>query len=406
MSITRKTVYALLIIATCISYLFLWAGLSNIVTSCLIYFSVFYTLYFLLSLLFKRKFTPNWRVLFVSSCVSLLILEIGLRIGTDKYHSYPERNGSFWYNCPFAKIRMKNFIQSFDEDDVRLLIGQKSVTLIEQNSEFSYPHAFNSMGFRDQELELSNINSKLVIAGFGDSFTEGVGAPQDSTWVKLLDGELNDCSDNLLTVNAGRNDSDIIYESYKLKHLVAKTFMPELAVFVINTSDIHDLIVRGGVERFVSKNKIVHRAGPWWKYLYSFSYSWRAIAHEIMDVNWALYNEKDYSRLESQAKDLIYSTIINDIVPFTEEHNIQTLFVFGPMEHELLEDSFAFTDLSADLARQHVNVLDLHPVIQKLSKENVDYYWDIDLHCNSQGYLLWSKAIAAEIREKSLINCE
>jgi len=77
------------------------------------------------------------------------------------------------------------------------------------------------------------------------------------------------------------------------------------------------------------------------------------------------------------------------------------------MEYELDEGhSFAFTDLAADLEQSGVNVLNLHQHFAKFSGVGKNYYWDIDMHCNSQGYLLWSKAIASEIKEKELINCD
>ncbi len=403
----RKVLYILLIVATMVSYLFLWTGLYSIITSGLIYVSIFYFFHSLLSLLLKNRFSATWRLLFLSTCLSLMILDVGLRIGTDKYQSHSERNGSFFlYYCPFTIIRLENFARSLADEDIRLYVQKKSETRIENSSEFSYAHTINSLGFRDEEPELTNIDSNFTIVGFGDSFTEGVGASQDSTWVKLLEDDLKNCKNKLLTVNAGRSGSDIIYESYKFQHLVAKKFKPKLVVFAINTTDIRDLILRGGAERFVSKDKIVYRDGPWWKYLYGFSYVWRVIAHEIIGVDWTLYSEEDRSRMERDAKDLISTTICNDIVPFAKTHNIQTLFVFTPMEYQLDEDSFGLTELSSSLQEDGINVLNLHAEFSRFSDGNTDYYWDINKHCNAQGYLLWSKAIGAEIRQQGFIDCK
>ena len=402
----RKLVYAIMLIGTGLSYWFLWLGVSNIVSSVIIYGLFFFLLHVFLRREIGMRFSTNGRVLFLSVCLSVMILELGLRIVTEKYQTHSERRGSFWYQCPFTSIRLETFARSFTDEDVRLHVSQKSVTLTDENSEFAYAHTFNSFGFRDEEIELSNINSEFVIAGFGDSFTEGVGTHQDSTWVKLLEGDLKSCMYKLRTVNVGSSASDIIYEAYKFKHLVAKTHKPELAVFAINTTDINDLIIRGGFERFVARDRIEYRHGPWWKYLYSFSYVWRVFAHEIIGVEWTLYTKETYKKLEEEANNLICSTIIDEIIPFAKDHNIQTLFVLTPYEHELDEDSFAFTDLSADLEQSGVNVLNLHKEFAKFSKQGQNYYWKIDMHCNSQGYLVWSKAIAATIMEKELINCD
>ncbi|MBP9151676.1 MAG: hypothetical protein KBF73_05295 [Flavobacteriales bacterium] len=249
------------------------------------------------------------------------------------------------------------------------------------------------------------IDSSFTIVGFGDSFTEGVGAPLDSTWVRMLDKQLKECRSDLLCVNAGTSGSDIVFETYKFKHLILETYKPDLVIFSINNSDINDLVVRGGFERFASNNRIVFRHGPWWKYLYNFSYVWRFIAHDIMGVGWSMHTKEEDDILEAVAKDLIYSTIVNEIVPFAKDHNIITLFVFTPLEQDLDKDSFVFTELAADLEKHDINVLNLHQTFSKSHEMDKDYYWKIDRHCNSRGYLVWSKAISADIRGKGLINC-
>jgi len=254
------------------------------------------------------------------------------------------------------------------KNDIRLFVGPPNRTDREKKPEFSYEHSFNTIGLRETDLDKVKIDSSFTIAGFGDSFTEGVGAPYDSTWVKLLSNQLKSCRTNLLCVNAGRNGSDIIYETYKFKHLILETYKPQLVIFSINTSDINDLIVRGGNERLVSENNVVYRDGPWWKYLYSFSYVWRVIAHEIIGVEWTFYTKSVYEKLEEEAKKLIYSTITDEIIPFAKNQKIQTLFVLTPMEYELDEGhSFAFTDLAADLEQSGVNVLNLHQHFAKFS---------------------------------------
>ena len=403
---TRKVVYALLTITICLVYWFLWLGLSNIISSLIIYTSIFFAFHILLGKAFGARLTTNGRVLFTSICLSIIILELGLRTTTDKYQSYSERNGSFWYACRFSKIRLENLILQFNQDDLRLYVSGKSTTYIDQKPEFSYHHTFNSNGLRNEEICTEKIDSSFVIVGFGDSFTEGVGAPQDSNWVALLEDDLTRCKGNLLAVNAGKNGSDIVYEAYKLVHLIHQAYKPRLVIFSINTSDIGDLIDRGGGERFVAKDKVVYKDGPWWKYLYSFSYVWRAFVHEVVGVELSLYSKEAYQKLEKEAKNLIYSTIMNEIVPFARDNNIQTLFVFTPGEHELDNDSFALAELSAELANQEINVLNLHKDFSNFSDSNTDYYWDIDGHCKSQGYLLWSKAIANEIEQQGLIKCD
>jgi hypothetical protein len=53
---------------------------------------------------------------------------------------------------------------------------------------------------------------------FGDSFTEGVGTSQDSTWPELLENNLRlSTNHNIEVMNFGSNGSDPIKELYKFK---------------------------------------------------------------------------------------------------------------------------------------------------------------------------------------------
>ena len=384
----------------------LWLGSANIFTALLIYGYTFYGIWLILRYKYKNAFNENRTLLFWAVCVSTITLEIGLRYATTQYHSYPEKNGALNYVCPFAKIRAENLARSTIQDDVGVYTGPITMSRIESKREFAFEHRYNSFGLRDKEPNQAQLDSSFVVVGLGDSFTEGAGAPADSSWIKLLSAQLSTCNPRILTVNAGISGSDIVYEAYKLKKLIQPNYKPALAIFAINTSDITDVVIRGGFERFVSKNQVAYRQGPWWKYLYSFSFIWRAIAHEFLGVDWSLYSNDNRALLEEDAKEIMYATIVDEIIPFAKNNNIQTLFVFTPMEYEIGNEHFALTDLSKKLAKRGVNVLNLNEDFSKYSKENVDYYWDIDMHCNSQGYLLWSKAIADNIRKQGLTDCD
>lgn len=398
-----KLVFGLMCI---LSFALLWGGVTNSISSLLIYSSIFLILHRLINQILGDSFSPNGRILFWSVFISVLILELGLRHTIDNYKSYSERNGSFSYYCPYSKARLESIANPFFKIDARLFTKPPNRQLVEVKPEFSYKHSFNSFGLRSPEPNHRKVGGRVVIAGLGDSFTEGVGTSEDSTWVSLLQNQLKGyCCKPLVTVNGGTAGSDIVYEAYKLKHLIVPVYSPDLVVFAINASDIYDLIIRGGKERFVSDSEVVYRDGPWWKYIYSFSYIWRMIAHELIGVNWSMYTEFEYQKLEADAIELIYSTITKEVIPFANNHGIRVLFVFTPMEYELDKKSFQFTDLSGNLANAGVNVLNLHKEFSKYRDGNMDYYWKIDLHCNSQGYLLWSKAIGYEIRKQGLIDC-
>jgi len=60
-----------------------------------------------------------------------------------------------------------------------------------QAQEFDYEIRTNSLGFRDIEHPLSKPPGELRIMAIGDSFTEGMGAKFEQTWLNQLGRTLN-----------------------------------------------------------------------------------------------------------------------------------------------------------------------------------------------------------------------
>ncbi len=53
--------------------------------------------------------------------------------------------------------------------------------------EFRYTRMSNNLGLSEENIPEVKPANEFRIIGLGDSFTEGVGAPYDSTWVKQLE---------------------------------------------------------------------------------------------------------------------------------------------------------------------------------------------------------------------------
>ena len=84
----------------------------------------------------------------------------------------------------------------------------------------------------------------------GDSFTEGVGTTEDSTWLKQLEHMLNADPHRFYdytTLNGGAHGSDLIF-SYELLSGCLLKYHPDMVILNLNSTDIGDIVTRGTAE--------------------------------------------------------------------------------------------------------------------------------------------------------------
>ena len=119
--------------------------------------------------------------------------------------------------------------------------------------EYRYPRIINSWGVSDKEWDLDIAEGKIRILYIGDSFTQGDGAPADSTYPVFLEPLLLKDSLNVEVMNAGVCGSDPYFELNLFKYKLAP-FNPDVLIFSISRPDFtQDIAVRGGLERFDPK---------------------------------------------------------------------------------------------------------------------------------------------------------
>ncbi len=396
----KVIVITLVIMALVRSFTLLYIGKANVITCILMYSFIFWSGHFILTKIFSEWKTSNWRITYWSIFCSLLILELGLRYVVKAHLSYSEANGRFNYQCPYDQVKGQNFKAAYQKKDVRLMRGPLSDSVFKSNQEFSYLHTYNSKGLREKEISTTQLDTSFVVMAMGDSFTEGFGTPADSTWVNLLADLLRDDIPNILPVNAGFSGSDVVFEAYKLKHLLYDIYQPDLVILTINESDIYDIIVRGGKERFISAQKLQYNSGPTWKYLYSFSHVFRLVVHRVFQVRWHFYTDKGYEKAFAKTKNIILKCITEDLVPFSEENQFDLLIVFTPMEFELRKRSFHLSEIYDELEKVDSSlVLNMYDAFLEMQESDYQqYYWPIDLHCNPKGYLKWAEVMAKQLK--------
>ncbi|MBS1687039.1 MAG: hypothetical protein JSS76_20045 [Bacteroidetes bacterium] len=320
-----------------------------------------------------------------------LLLEVSLRIkgGCD---TFGERTGISGYRSVYA----------IDGPTQRQWYFVHHQPVYWKGKEFTHAWTPNNEGFNDRNFAVSKSKRRIMVVG--DSFVQSMGADQDSTLPKQIERIINRDQPDIPTEvwNCGSAGSDPVYE-YRLYHDLLLKYQPDMAVVVINGSDVNDVVVRGGFERFLPDSTVRYHAGPWFEPLYARSYIVRSFARNVLGYNWQLIPGAELPARTERANAILTATL-DSFVALCKEKNIHLLFCFHPMRAEALGyGSYQMRPLLAHCYAQHLPYVDMvsdmthkgysDPQIEEL-------FWPIDGHCKNKGYLylaeLISKAIEAQ----------
>ena len=262
--------------------------------------------------------------------------------------------------------------------------------------EFTWDAATNSQGFFDHEWQIPKKKS-VRIACIGDSFTQGVGAVvADSSYPALLGALLSDKAE---VMNLGVSGSDPIFGAMVLKQVVLP-YHPDIVTLTVNGTDINDVVVRGGMERFGADGKTHFRQAPWWEGLYAHCYLFRLIMFEIggIDGNTHLTQQ---ALQEEQFKSLtVLESALDQIHGLCADQHIRLIIVFHPDESEVKENRMRCEPIMRYCQGKGYEVLDGLAAFKKLGmnpRNAHQYFWMQDAHNNRFGYEFLAKALKQEI---------
>jgi len=350
----------------------------------------------------SKSSKSNYKLFIAILILSLFASELILKYVVKMNLSYLERNGGFYYNSMYKRRPWDNFKLKYfqKEEDIQVATHPHGLSGINTTSEYSYKHTYNSLGLRDVEPKAND--SLYTIIGLGDSFTEGVGSSQDSTWLKLFEMNLirSGMGSNSQCINAGIGASDPVSELLLFKRKLTK-FRPKMVIVCINNTDVTDIIVRGGKERF-HDGTVSYAKGPWWEFFYSFSYIFRAIAHSFFKIDYLFLTEKQYCVEERKAQKIIEDCISNDFKTLAKNGHFKLIVVLSPMQYELEQKRFLIQPLSDYFTMDStLQTIDLYKEYTLAHNERginyKDLYWKIDLHHNSKGYQLWADILSEKL---------
>lgn len=240
--------------------------------------------------------------------------------------------------------------------------------------------------------------NKTVIFALGDSFTEGVGASGENTWLRHFEDLINsDSSSNYFTINCGLSGLDPIYSFVILEH-ISSFIKPDYVILSIGTNDIYDIMYRGGFERFV--NGIVeYKSVPIKSYFYAFSYIYRSIAHVIYDYPSFFMNQEKFQSELILASNILYDAI-EKYSKFSKENDAKLLIQFFPDHKETNSGKYIFEEFTEIVLSTKNNddlwVLDLLESFNNLGIDSTKadkLYWQTDGHFNKKGNRIWSEIL-------------
>lgn len=362
----------------------------------LLIFSVylFYLLMFFIVRMFHLSMNlAHLKMIFVSIGVSLVFVEIFMIITGTMSTSW-EKN-TFFFNKSSYNFENNSWYYVRHSDRVI------------SNDEFCHSRKINSEGLSDKEHKIQKDENEFRIMAIGDSFTEGDGAHKDSTWLKFLEYRLKQypLRRKIDYINAGVCGSDPLFEFVLFKERLYK-YNPDLLVLSVNISDIDDVNVRGGMERFIDDGSLRYNETPWWAWIYNMSHVSRLLFNTILGYNELFIREGD-GKFEL-AENEIFDCILN-FQSFCDSKRVNLLVVFHPIKQEIIENKLSLDQVykrtKSNPKLNVLNMLDYFIVCEGISEDNVDpLYWTQDRHHNAKGYELFAKGVEWKLRQMGILD--
>jgi hypothetical protein len=128
----------------------------------------------------------------------------------------------------------------------------------------------------------------------------------------------------------------VIFYNHKIFINKLITLKPKIVIECINSTDIIDVIWRGGNEKFNSDGTVNGKVGPNWEFLYCFSHVFRVFMNVFYKYNEILINENNLLLNEKHAVSLIISKV-KQTAQFCLNHHNEYHLILHPISTELIK---------------------------------------------------------------------
>ncbi len=327
------------------------------------------------------------------SLLSCLILVEGLLIARGTTCTYMEKVNGFYYSA----------YQPYRDEYYHIWDTAQKTHLLKK-PEYSFIRHTNIEGCGDEEWKLPATPGQKRIMALGDSFTEGDGAPYDSTYVTLMKQLLQPLGpDSIYIMNAGVCGSDPCNNYIILKDRLLK-YKPRMIIQSWSANDMTgDIMIRGGLERFEKNRRLRYRPAPWWEPVYAVSNLSRlcfsAAGYTELLLPYTI-PPADVNRVNAAAERLV-----DQYAQLCHKEKIKLVIVFHPEKGEIIDNKYLFdlAPLKEYLSRYpDIKVVDLLPAyrryIDSAHSTAAQYFWEYDNHHNSDGYRMMAITTLDAIR--------
>lgn len=331
-------------------------------------------MYFAYSLFMKNK-------LLFSLLVFILTLEVALRV-TGLYSTNEEKQG-YEYEYKYNH-QINSWFHTWAPNS----------TVNSTSKEFQYTNKYNDLGHRELSTSVYAAKKNVIrILCIGDSFTEGDGAPYDSTWVKRAEEKTNNSKPIFSFYNAGVCGADVFYD-YKILSCKLIQLKPKVVIETLNYSDVNDVIFRGGDERFNPDSTTTYKNGPAWEKAYQYSHVIRAIVTSLLGYNRSFIKKSNVDKEEKGAIKKLKQRV-EETNEFCKKRGVFYILVIHPHPLEINKKSNKLTDAFCN-EPYVINLFDdFYPFFKK--NKIAKYSWYKNQHFNSNGYWLMGDAIASHL---------
>jgi lysophospholipase L1-like esterase len=215
---------------------------------------------------------------------------------------------------------------------------------------------------------------------------------------------------SITAINAGVSGSDVFYEYMLLKERLL-AYEPDLVIVTINNTDLHDIMVRGDMDRFQSDGSTSFKeSAPKWEWLYGISFILRHIMRDVLQYDDWFMNPKQAAQGRREARGQIIEAV-DSFADLSQTNDFDLLIVAHPFEWELVGGRYRseFRNLVVLLKEDRriafVDLLDYFRTSEIITSENApQFFWSLDGHHNGKGYQAMGEAIAETLLERRFLD--
>lgn len=326
-------------------------------------------------------------ILLVTTAVICIVLaEIILR-AMGMYATYLERTDTGGYVSPFDVAYGGSWYR----------VHPPNEKVHYANNEFSESWVTNNEGFDDKNFLTTDTSKKIIV--IGDSFTEGSGAVNDSSYPSQLRYIIDSTLPGTEVWNCGVGGSDLFFEYVLFRDKLLK-YKPEMLIVTVNNTDIYETMVRGGFERFGKDGKTHYRKGPWFEPLFAHSRLVRGIVLDVCHYDWSFTQKGQEQQLHDSAiAEMCYA--LDSFNVLCKAEHVQLLFVFHPMQNELEKKEKYFAGPQMAYCREKgYGYIDTREAFYKMGIDTANagsLYWPVDGHFNNKGYNYLARSVWKKI---------